>query len=268
MATNISGRIALAVLTLCAGVVAARAEEEAPASAPASAPAATGSPRPAADLARGARLYRQRCAACHGREGRGDGTLADDLDPRPRDFTRGTYKLRSTPSGRIPTDADLFETITRGLPGTSMSGWAGLSTADRWQLVYFVKSLSPRFARRPAPPPLIVPPAPVVTHDLVERGAAVYVEMRCGECHGADGRGDGPAAWQLVDDQKRRIYPFDMTRGWKLKAGREPERIYRVLHTGLDGTPMPSYHDVLSEEDSWALVFFVRSLFVDTAEAP
>ena len=243
----------------------------APAPSPSPSPAATpatpepppSAPRPAANPARGAKLYKQRCAICHGTGGRGDGSIARELEPRPRDLTRGVYKLRSTASGALPSDDDLFRTLTRGIPGTAMFAWSGLSAADRWQLVYHIKSLSPRFARKPAPPPLPAPEPPAMTEALRAHGELVYQQMMCGECHGPDGRGDGIKARTLVDDSRRRTYPFDLTRGWKLKAGSTPADLFRVLHTGLDGTPMPSYADALSEADGWALVAYLRGLFRD-----
>ncbi len=236
-----------------------------PSTAPATVEAPPAPARPAANPSRGARLYKQRCAICHGTGGRGDGSIARELEPRPRDLTRGVYKLRSTASGALPTDDDIFRTLTRGIPGTAMFAWSGLSAADRWQLVYHIKALSPRFARKaaPLPLPLPLPEPPAMTEALRARGELVYQQMMCGECHGPDGRGDGVKARTLVDDSRRRTYPFDLTRGWKLKAGSTPADLFRVLHTGLDGTPMPSYADALSEADGWALVAHLRGLFRD-----
>src|SRR6186997_48140 len=68
-------------------------------------------------------LYEQRCAVCHGKTGRGDGPFAGLLDPRPRDFTTGRFKFRSTETGSLPTDEDLAASITNGLHGTSMPSW-------------------------------------------------------------------------------------------------------------------------------------------------
>lgn len=221
---------------------------------------------PAPDLARGSDLYGVRCAVCHGGDGDGQGPVARFLDPRPRDFTRAVYKLRTTPSGTLPTDADLYRVITRGIPGTAMLGWGGLSAADRWQLVHYIKSLSPRFAAEGQGAAIAVSVAPPATADDLARGAGVYRVMGCHMCHGNEGRGDGPSVSTLVDDAKQPIRAFDMTRAWKLKGGTSPEDVYRTFHTGLDGTPMPSYRGVLSERDSWALVAFVRSLFVDRHE--
>jgi len=224
--------------------------------------------RPQIDLVRGAELYRVRCAACHGPSGRGDGAAARFMDPKPRDLVSGTYKLRSTATGELPTDSDLYRTVSRGIRGTGMPGWSGLQPEDRWQLVEFLKSLSPRFVNEE--PGAVVPmPAPIAaTPELIARGGGVYMAMKCGECHGMAGRGDGPAAWTLKDDDQKCIYPFDMTRGWRLKGGPKAVDIVRTLLTGLDGTPMPSYNGTLSDRDTWALAHYITSFYQDEETIP
>ena len=59
--------------------------------------------QPAASVSHGKAVYEAHCIECHGRTGRGDGPAAAMLMPRPRDFTAGKYKLRSTETGSIPT---------------------------------------------------------------------------------------------------------------------------------------------------------------------
>src|SRR3954471_6045337 len=94
----------------------------------------------------GPALYQQRCSACHGKTGRGDGAFAALLDPRPRDFTGGRYKFRSTETGSLPTDEDLAASITNGLHGTAMPSWKKfLSPEQVTALIAQVKSFSPRF---------------------------------------------------------------------------------------------------------------------------
>ena len=247
---------AFACLLAVAGL--AGAEAPAPSSAPRAPYRATGSL-----LSLGARLFARRCADCRGADGRGDGPVARYASPRPRDLTRGVYAFRSTPSGTLPTDWDIYRTLRRGLPGTAMPAWSGLDERSLWALVHFVKSLSDRFEREPPGLPITIPAAPPVTADRIARGRHVYQRMQCGQCHGGDGRGRGPQARTLVDDLGRRVFPFDFTRGWKMKGGSSPEDVYRTFHTGLDGTPMPSYHDVIGEDDSWDLVHYTRSLFVE-----
>ncbi len=95
-------------------------------------------------IAAGKALYGQQCAACHGNTGRGDGEAAYLLYPKPRDFVAARYRLVST-WDRVPTDQDLFDTISRGMPGSAMPSWEHLTTEQRWGLVYYIKS----FAEKP-----------------------------------------------------------------------------------------------------------------------
>lgn len=89
----------------------------------------------APDLARAAALYAQQCAACHGRNGAGDGPAAAGLDPPPIDFTDAQRAAKRSPFA-------LYQVITQGLSGTSMAGYPQLSDADRWALAYHVGGLA------------------------------------------------------------------------------------------------------------------------------
>ena len=92
-------------------------------------------------VALGKQIYTQQCAACHGVSGRGDGEAAYLLYPKPRDFVAARYRLVST-WDRVPTDQDLFDTISRGMPGSAMPSWEHLAAEQRWGLVYYIKSLA------------------------------------------------------------------------------------------------------------------------------
>ncbi len=96
----------------------------------------TTAPTQAPDLARGARLYQQTCAACHGASGHGDGPAGRQLDPTPIDFTsQARADQRSALS--------LYGVISQGLAGTAMASYSKtLSTQDRWSLAYYVGSLA------------------------------------------------------------------------------------------------------------------------------
>jgi cytochrome c oxidase cbb3-type subunit 2 len=209
--------------------------------------------------ARGRAAYDRYCTSCHGVRGDGAGPSAAFLDPAPRDFTSGTYKFRSTPSGTLPTDADLLRTLGTGLHGTFMPRWAALSELERKDLVQTVKSFSPRFGEEPQGPPIAIPPRPASSPALVQRGRETWDRMQCSKCHGEQGRGDVPSAAALVDDWGHPIRAYDFTAG-PLKVGDAPEDLYRTFMTGLNGTPMPSYAEAMSPEDAWALVFYVRTL--------
>ena len=210
-------------------------------------------------LARGKSLYQEHCANCHGIGGDGKGPLAADLGTKPQDFTKGEYKFRSTMSGELPTDSDLFRTMTVGIPGTAMDSYQGFPQSDRMALVAYLKSLSPRFLKSPQGTPIIFPVARPLTPESVTHGLQVYNEMQCSACHGAKGRGDGELAKDLTDTTGKPIQPADLTRE-KLKSGDGPKAIYRTIMTGLDGTPMPSYGYSLDPEEGWDLALYIYSL--------
>jgi cytochrome c oxidase cbb3-type subunit 2 len=181
------------------------------------------------------------------------------LNPRPRNFTTGVYKFRSTPTGQLPTDDDLFRAITAGIPGTSMDRYADLPEGDRWALVVYLKSLSPRFANGAAGRPLFAPASRPLTPEALIRGRRVYEGMQCAACHGDGARGDGPLADELIDEDGLSIRPSDLTKP-QLRSGQGPESLYRTVMTGLDGTPMPSYGDSLSPDEAWDLALYLLSL--------
>src|SRR5467141_4946469 len=96
------------------------------------------SPVPPQDTTKGKAVYVKWCAGCHGDGGAGDGAAAAHMLPRPRNFTGGLYKIRTTASGQLPTDADLLRAIDQGLPGSAMPGWkARLSDAERRDAVAY-----------------------------------------------------------------------------------------------------------------------------------
>ncbi len=68
----------------------------------------------------GEKTYKIFCLPCHGENGDSEVEAAEYLNPKPRAFTLGEYKFRSTPSGSLPTDQNLFSTISIGVSGTSM----------------------------------------------------------------------------------------------------------------------------------------------------
>ncbi len=208
---------------------------------------------------RGGALFSQHCANCHGDSGDGKGIGASQLDFKPTDFGVAVFKIRSTPSGTLPTDMDLFVTISRGMHGTEMFPWHQLSERDRWALVFRIKSFSSRFAQEKIEKTFVVPRAPVQTEELVEEGRRLFVLLRCNTCHGTEGNGDGPAAeLYAVGGAGRKVRVRDFTKGQFLR-GQDPEDIYLTLMTGLDGSPMGPY-ETLSSKDLWALSAFVRDL--------
>jgi high-affinity iron transporter len=98
-------------------------------------------PKRPPDLARGAALYTQMCAACHGVQGRGDGLAARGMDPAPADF-HDTQRMSSR------SVYGLFNTITLGVSGTPMASFKQLTEDDRWALAFFVADMGVPDPRR------------------------------------------------------------------------------------------------------------------------
>jgi cytochrome c oxidase cbb3-type subunit I/II len=219
-------------------------------------------------ISRGKAIFENKCSGCHGLFGNGRLTADQNsstnfndayhfLNPQPRNFTFGVFKSRTTPSGSLPRDEDLFRTITRGVrKGQIMPAWGNpadghaLTDQDRWDLVDYVKTFSDRFKTEQAPLPIEIPVAPYpdvksAPPELIREGKLVYRVLQCWSCHGTGGKGDGASAAALVDDWEVPIRPFDFTTG-NFKFGDSPADVYRTFNTGLTGTPMPSFFDTIS----------------------
>jgi cytochrome c oxidase cbb3-type subunit 2 len=217
------------------------------------------------DIELGERVYLENCAACHGQRGDGRGPEADRLKIKPRDFTTGNYKFRSTPSGSLPLDEDLFRTISRGVRTTSMLAQLHLSESERRAVVAYLKAFSPRFKTEKPLKPIAIPAQPANTREQVTLGKTMYAEAGCNQCHGPEGKGDGTSTNELKDESGNPIVPTNLTIK-PFKSGPNSEDLYRTISTGLSGTPMPSYGEVLTPKERWALVYYILS--IATSERP
>jgi cytochrome c oxidase cbb3-type subunit 2 len=204
--------------------------------------------------------YRRYCVGCHGELGDGNGENAQWLTPKPRDFQLATFKCRSTPTGTLPTDQDLYETIGRGLDRSNMPSWNPLSGQQRANLVAWIKHYSPRWQNEKPGTPIQIPAEPAVTPDRVQAGREVFEKVQCWKCHGVQGMANGPSASTLTDDLGRPILPYNFTEGARPLCGSSDRDLYRIFMTGLDGTPMPSFSDNIKPDEAWDLVFYLRTL--------
>jgi mono/diheme cytochrome c family protein len=204
--------------------------------------------------------YRRYCLPCHGALGDGNGESAQWVDPKPRDFTLAVFKCRSTPTGTLPTDEDLFNTIARGLDRSVMPPWNTFTRQQRADLVAWIKHFSPRWQTEKPGTALAIPTEPEVTAERVKAGQDLYNRVQCWKCHGADGRANGPSASTLQDDLGRPLPPYNFLEGGRFKCGSTDQDLYRIFMTGLDGTPMPSFADNIKPDEAWNLVFYLRTL--------
>jgi mono/diheme cytochrome c family protein len=217
-------------------------------------------PGTATVLARGKELYDINCAHCHGEKGDGAGYGAPFLVPPPRDFVAAQFKFRTTASGQLPTDDDIFRIISRGATGTGMPPWQYLlDDSDRWALVDYVKTFSPRLKDSPARKAMVIA-APPNEHRDIENGREVYVKMQCAKCHGDDGRGVGPSSATLLDAKGKYINTRDFTLASSYRTGFSEREIVRTMETGMNGTPMPSYTAIVSPKDQHDMVAYLMTM--------
>jgi len=217
------------------------------------------------DADKGAEIYARRCVLCHGEEGDGLGPAAERLNPPPRDFTFGQYKIKTTGFDDIvPNDEDLFRMITDGMPGTAMPGWGDmLSEQDIWDLIAHLKIFAG--LEEEVPSDQVDYGTQVASSpQSIAKGKQLFHEGdRCSECHGEDGKGD--AVKGLKDDSGFRTWPRNLTKPWTFRASNDQKDIYTRISTGIAGTQMPSFADPVSKkklepEDRWHVANYVNSL--------
>jgi mono/diheme cytochrome c family protein len=258
-----------------------------------------------AALLKGREVYTAQCAGCHGTSGDGEGPAAQYLDPRPRDYRKGVFKFTSSPRGRKPRQEDLVRIIRYGAKGTSMPAFRWMQDDELLPLIAYVKSLSSRgeleiqLVREAedeldeadsydpatvgeyadaiaqswtdAAKHIVLPSTTKVpyTPETIELGARAFVKESCYKCHGIDGRGNrqnnvGKDDWGQV------AFAANLANGM-LHGGRRPLDIYRRIHSGINGTPMPGYGATLDSqgkaETVWHLTHFVTSI-VEGRELP
>ncbi len=217
-----------------------------------------------AQINAGKELYQDFCAHCHGDNGDGKGSAFLHFAPKPRDFTSGKYKVRTTPSGELPTTGDIKHIIRVGMPFSAMPAFSNFNDEEITNLVYYLKTFNEDFEDPDfVPVPIDFEKAPKYSEESATRGRDLYVKNECYTCHGDQGRSDGVSAPTLEDDfgpEKYHIRPADLTKRWSFRGGPTRKDIYRTFTTGLNGTPMPSYQDSIPENERWDLVNYIYSL--------
>jgi mono/diheme cytochrome c family protein len=210
----------------------------------------------------GKHLYYRFCWGCHGFRGDGNGENGPYLNILPRNFVAATFKCRSTPTGTLPTDDDLYNSLGRGLNNSNMPSWISLTDQQRADMVAFIKTFSPRWQTEKHGDAINVPAETPVNLQSIKHGQELFQKLECWKCHGPEGRGDGPSASTLTDSNDQPIRPYNFAAGSRFKCGVSNRDLYKIFMTGLDGTPMPSFADVIKPEDAWDLVHYLRTLQV------
>ena len=230
-------------------------------------------PRPVRKVPAVQSLYEKNCAVCHGLNGNGKGDAAYLLQPKPRNFRAGKFRLVSSENLQ-PTRENVLRTITNGMAGTAMSSWAHLSENERLLLADYVlqlnragwydhgvelgysKAEAEKYAAEMTEPglPIAIPPEPAVTPQGLKQGRQLYLTA-CANCHGVNGEGKRDPTWRTAEGFP--TWSRNLRQG-VFKAGRDGTQLYITFSTGLPGTPMPSQS--LSPEQIWRVVQYVQSL--------
>ena len=219
----------------------------------------------------GREVFQGNCVICHGERGDGNGEMAKDLPIKPRSFREGWFKFRSTPYDKLPTDEDLRRTIKGGLSGTAMGAFKTFRAEELDAVIAYVKTFSRRWRKAenhaaamafPREPEWFVRQEELRTH--AERGRAIFT-VTCVACHGAQGDGTGPAAQGLKDSWGHAVKPADL-RSPHLRCGDGPADIFRILSTGMSGTPMVSFAQALTEDQRWDVAAHILSIRVVAPE--
>jgi mono/diheme cytochrome c family protein len=270
--------------------------------ATAAAPTAGGGASPS--LVMGEQLFQQNCSTCHGVNGDGKGVAAPLLDPRPRDFTSGKYRLVSS-GNMVPTRDDVIRSIRHGLAGTSMPSWMQLTDEQVGALADYVMSLSQKglsekqrafFISKKTKPELLdkkvaewmqenwTPTWPLESGDTTTVKPAIAAgaeppftaadlpaarqlfNTACAVCHGADGTGMQKPEWDKTPEGQA-ITSRNFRHG-VFKGGGRGKDLFQRIYSGIPGTPMPAFAGQLPDAEVWRLVHFIQALATPDGETP
>lgn len=236
--------------------------------------------------------YVEYCIQCHGMDGKGNGPAAPGLLPPPRDFTQGLYKFPWVNYGELPHDEDMRRIIRHGLPGTAMLAW-DISDERLDAVIQYIKTFAPETWEgedKVVGEKIELPKDPfgeTYRHQAIEKGRKVYhVTAYCIQCHRGYATKEEINAWSkelgtTVDigadlnllktqdgEYNYKVLPPDFTYHALRSVTDVPSIVQRLMY-GVTGSGMPGWKDVVTDEELWALAYYVedlRALREDTAK--
>ena len=205
----------------------------------------------------GQAVFAEYCAGCHGRRADGKGPQALNLKPRPQN-------LRNAPFVKSLSDDRMYTSVSGGVRGTAMPPWElALSPEKRWHAIQYIRSLT-------ADDTLNIPNAPghqdvaadrknpVTANDASIASGAKLFGNYCTNCHGPNGDGNGVAAPNLTPIPRNLV----VVASW----GEKPfidylsdARLYASITNGVPGTSMLPWIKVMSDEERWSVINYLRS---------
>lgn len=205
-------------------------------------------------LEHGKVMFHLACSPCHGSDGKGNGPLAANLVRHPTDLTRGVFSNRSTLSGELPIDFDIYHTLSGGIHNTAMPLFQSIAPDDRLAIVEFIKSLAPRFRDTFRFPIISVDFDKQIPPDAesIARGRTAYLKVRCDYCHGPDGQGDGVSVGR-VNISGKEMVRSDLTNKSDYRFSTDVRDLYRIFSSELGANK-------LTNSERWDLSNYVWSL--------
>jgi mono/diheme cytochrome c family protein len=241
----------------------------------------------ASTLNLGHNTYQEYCIQCHGADGDGNGVSAPGMYPPPRNFKQGLYKFVNVPTGELPHDEDFYRIIRHGLRGTPMLPW-DISDERLDAVTQYIKTFAPEVWEGsdktlgtkydlPADPF-----GPAYANQAIEKGRKVYhTTAACIQCHrgystkaeisafnrelnGAPLKADEIPAdlYDLKPQESEYNYktiPPDFTYHYTRVSVDVESTVQRLMY-GVHGSGMPGWKDVVTDEELWALAYYVQSL--------
>jgi mono/diheme cytochrome c family protein len=242
----------------------------------------------------GKQVYIEYCMSCHGEKGDGNGIAAKGSVPPPRNFTQGLYKFGYVKDSGLPTDEDFKRIIQGGLHGTGMLKW-DISDRQTYAVTQYIKTFAPQVWEvedGTVGEPIDVANDPyglARKQFAIEKGKEIYHQVaNCQACHRAYVTKDELAkiyakynkGEKLTDfddemyklklqeseyyfhdskDRYAKFLPPDFT--WhEVRSAQTVNDLYMRLVAGVTGSGMPAWKDVITDDEIWAVAYYVKSL--------
>jgi mono/diheme cytochrome c family protein len=235
----------------------------------------------------GKSTYTDYCVSCHGEKGDGKGIAAPGMYPPPRNFALGLYKFGNVVAGELPHDSDFVRIIRSGLHGTAMLPW-DISDERVDAVIQYIKTFAPgawEGSDKVLGTTYELPADPFGDSkkaEAIEKGKRAYhITAACTQCHrGYETKANISAYNKEINkvalkpsEFEANLYQLKLQEGDYNYKVTPPDFTYHPLRTitdvpsivtrlmyGVNGSGMPGWKDVVSDEDLWALAYYVQSL--------
>lgn len=243
-------------------------------------------------LNKGEQIYKEYCMACHGVKGDGKGPAHKGMKVPPRDFTLGIYKFGKITTGELPHDRHFYDILKYGLHGTAMLPW-DLTEGQMDAVVQYIKTFASKVWEGKDKKlgaeilPSADPFGEAHRSAAIQKGKEIYHGVaNCQSCHrgyvsleefsGINKKINGEGIAEL-DADFYKVKPQETEYGYlsippdftwdHVRSATTVEELYVRLAAGVGGTAMPAWKDTITDEEIWAVAYYVKSL-MDVKDTP